>query len=93
MTGFPPSVVHAPVQQALSFTNDYNKWTTNSDDAELVDAIEIDGGIMEGVGMLMRWDVNKKSFLKMDHFQLETGSWDIKFLKWPSHLMKLCYVF
>ena len=34
-----------------SITNGYNKWTSNSDDTELVDVTTIDGGVMEGVSI------------------------------------------
>ena len=37
------------VDSSSAFTNGYNKWTTNSDDAELADVIRIDGSLMEGV--------------------------------------------
>lgn len=32
----------------------YDKWTSNSDDAESADMIQIDGGIMEGGGQILR---------------------------------------
>ena len=34
----------------MSYANGYDKWTTNSDDAEYADVTAIDGSIMEGVG-------------------------------------------
>ena len=34
-----------------SYANEYNKWTSNSDEAESADVITFDGSIMEGVGI------------------------------------------
>ena len=39
----------------LPFSNGYNRWTSNSDDAELADVMEIDGSLMEGVIVLHQW--------------------------------------
>jgi len=44
--GYCPSIGVTPT---IPFANGYNRWTTNSDDAESADITEIDGGIMEGV--------------------------------------------
>lgn len=42
------------VAPAMSFANGYNKWTSNSDEAESMEVTEIDGGIMEGGGQILR---------------------------------------
>ncbi|XP_039266485.2 RNA 3'-terminal phosphate cyclase-like [Styela clava] len=42
------------VTPTMGFTNGYNKWTTNSDEAESMEVTEIDGGIMEGGGQILR---------------------------------------
>ncbi|CAK8681373.1 RNA 3'-terminal phosphate cyclase-like [Clavelina lepadiformis] len=42
------------VSSAITYTNGYNRWTSNTDDAESADITEIDGGIMEGGGQILR---------------------------------------
>ncbi|XP_002128174.2 RNA 3'-terminal phosphate cyclase-like [Ciona intestinalis] len=49
-----PNIKGTSMLPSSSFTNGYNKWTTNSDDAESADITEIDGGIMEGGGQILR---------------------------------------
>nr|CAB3265815.1 RNA 3'-terminal phosphate cyclase-like [Phallusia mammillata] len=50
-TGFQTS---SSATASVPFTNGYNRWTSNSDDAESADITEIDGGIMEGGGQILR---------------------------------------
>lgn len=38
----------------LNIANGYNKWTSNTDESESLDITEIDGGIMEGGGQILR---------------------------------------
>ena len=77
----------------LPYANGYNQWTSNSDDAESADMVQIDGGIMEGVLYFVPYYVLYQSFHKtLLIFKLMYSMYSYIHLQFEPILLHECFI-